>query len=207
MPDRSAVTCPDLTKKQFLFLARKLGCFSKRSLLDVSHAGDWVADATRRHGAIEGIAELAKEVPAENVTVGSPAGSISQAAHSMHRVLVRDISVFQSEEMTPETTIALANLLSCLKPRGRMVIPVSAVDGTEHELWKQRLSGFPGRLTSRIYKTNVLDYASLTFVLRGIHEIPVLEFAIDRKPISRIDWHRFAREAVMARMENSNAAA
>lgn len=207
MPDRSAVAHLDLTKKQYFFLARKLGCFSNRPLLDVGGDGLWISELVRRGAKLHGIIDQSAENLPETVSVGSPAGSIKPAAHSMHRVLVRDLEVFQENRVGPETTIALANLLSCLKPRGRMIIPVASIDDEEFVLWKERLAGFPGKLNQRILKTGLGDYLSLAFLLRGIHQISVLEFILNRKPVSRLEWHRLAREAVMQRMQRSPAAA
>lgn len=207
MPERSATDSRNLTKKQFYFLGRKLGCFSKRPVLDLGSEGNWTAEVARRGGAIQGIVDQAAEDLPEGITVGSPTGSIPQAVHSIHRILIRDISLFENDDVTPETTIAIANLLSCLRPRGRMVIPVAGLEGSEHQLWTERLHGFPGRLTARVYKTGLFDTLSLMFLLRGKHEIPVLEFTVDRKPISRLEWHRLARETVMQRMQKNPAAA
>ncbi len=207
MPERPAVDSRNLTKKQFYFLGRKLGCFSKRPVLDLGSDGTWTAEVAGRGGAIQGIVDQAADDLPEVITVGSPTGSISQDVHSIHRILVRDLSLFENNEVTPETTIALANLLSCLKPRGRMAIPIADPEGTEHQLWTERLQGFPGRLTTRVYKTGLFDKLTLMFLFRGKHEIPVLEFTVERKPISRLEWHKLAREIVMQRMQKSPAAA
>ena len=48
MSDRAAVTQSQLTLKQYLFLFRKLGGFSKRTVLDVSSKGDEIAEVIRR---------------------------------------------------------------------------------------------------------------------------------------------------------------
>ena len=207
MPERSATSSRDFTKKQFYFLTRKLGCFSKRPVLDLGANGTWATDVARRGGTIQAIVDDAADAPPEGITVGSPTGSIPQPVHSIHRILIRDLSLFESDEVTPETSIAIANLLSCLKPRGRMVIPVAELEGSEQQLWTERLHGFPGRLTTRVYKTGLIDTLSLMFLFRGKHEIPVIEFTVERKPISRLEWHRLAREAVMQRMQKSPAAA
>lgn len=207
MPERPAVNSINLTKKQFYFLGRKLGCFSKRPVLDLGADGTWTAELAHRGAAIQGIVDQQSDDLPEVISVESPTGSIAQEVHSIHRILVRDLSLFENDEVTPETTIALANLLSCLKPRGRMVIPVTDPEGNEHALWTERLQGFPGRLTTRVYKTGLFDKLSLLFLFRGKHEIPVLEFTVERKPISRLEWHKLAREVVMQRMQNSPAAA
>lgn len=207
MSERPTVAHLDLSKKQFLFLARKLGCFSKHPLLSIGVDADLVDEAATKGAQIFGIVDQLDRDPGENLSVGSPAGSISVAAHSMTRVLLSHTSVFENTSPTPESTIALANVLSCLKPRGRMVIPLHEPDGAEFGIWKDRLAGFPGRLTQRVMKTGLVDYFSLSFVMRGIHNIPVAIFTLDRKAVSRLEWHRLAREAVMQRMQQSNAAA
>ncbi|MBT5018117.1 hypothetical protein OAH05_01165 [bacterium] len=205
MPDQSMVVSSDLTKKQFLFLIRKLGVFSKRPALDVSAKGDLLPEVFRRGGNIQAIVDHSEEEAREEISVGSPAGSVSQPAHSVHRILVRDSSVFSGSAISPESTIALANLLSCLKSRGKLIIPVSGEIEAATNLWNERLQGFPGKLTHREYKTGIISYLNLTFLLRGVHQIPVLEFNIEKKLISRLEWHRLAREAVMIRMQKAAA--
>lgn len=205
MSERPAVQ--QLSTKQLTFLARKLGCFGNRSLLHVGTDSEAISAIRQRGGHILGIVEATDQAQPEWVTVGSPCGSIQVAAHSVQHVLIGDAAVFAGVQPTPESTIALANLLSCLKKRGRLLVPVPAVEGPEVELWRERLSGFPGKLTQRLYKTGVFEYASLAVVLRGIHRIPVLEWTIPRKLISRLEWHKFARDAVMQRMQQSSSAA
>lgn len=207
MPERVTVARPELTTKQLNFLARKLGCFAKHSLLDICSDGSWITEISRRGGTIQAITDRADAEVAGLIMFGSPAASIQQEVHSVHRVLIRDHQVFDGNAVNPETTIALANLLSCLGKRGRLVIPLAELGGEEQQLWQVRLAGFPGRISTRTYKTGLLDYLNLSFLLRGIHQISVLEFAIDRKLNSRLEWHRLAREAVMQRQAASSAAA
>ncbi|MEW4487486.1 hypothetical protein AB1L42_05360 [Thalassoglobus sp. JC818] len=199
--------CGDLNAKQFNMLVRKLGGFSRKPILDVSDGSDdWVVQLSRRGGTINGIADRADETDSEIVAVGSPAASIRYSTLSMHRVLIRNNSAFLTPDVTPESTIALANLLSCLKPGGKLVIPIKDVDRCQC-LWTRRLEGFPGTLKQRQIKTGMLDYLSFAFLFSGIHSLSVLEFTIGRKPLSRLQWHRFAREAVMNRSTGNSAAA
>ena len=207
MSDRSAVSSVNLSTKQLLFVARKLGSFSKRPLLHVGTDLEAIAKVRNKGGEISGIVDQKTTELPDYVSSGSPCGSMQTPAHSIHRVLIGDTNVFAGDGVTPESTIALANLLSTLKGRGKLVIPVTSLDGTERELWHQRLAGFPGKLTGRVLKTGMLGYLTLTFVVRGIHSIPVLEFTIDRKTISRLEWHKLAREAVMKRMQHQTPAA
>lgn len=207
MPDRVTVARPELTTKQLNFLARKLGCFAKHTLLDVCTDGSWISAISRRGGTIRAITDRADAEVAGLITFGSPAASIQQEVHSVHRVLIRDHQVFDGDEANPETTIALANLLSCLGKRGRLVIPLAELGGREQRVWQERLAGFPGRISIRTYKTGLFDYLNLTFLLRGVHQISVLEFTVDRKLNSRLEWHRLAREAVMQRLAAASAAA
>lgn len=207
MSDRFTVSCPELSTKQLHFLARKLGFSAARPALSVGWEASWVEEVVRRGGEMRGIVDHAPATPSERIAVGSPAGSITQPVHTVARVLLGPIEVFQQADEGPEVTIALANLLSCLKPKGRLVIPIGEPGSEIQQLWETRLLGFPGRLTTRTYKTGFLDYCSLAFLLRGVHQISVLEFSIDRKPISRLEWHRYAREAVMQRAKSANAAA
>lgn len=207
MADQSMVATTVSTKKQFLFLIRKLGGFSKRPVLDVSESGEWHAEVVRRGGSLQSIVDDSDQESSEHLLVGSPAGSIGVAAHTMQRILVRDSLVFRESNVTPEMTIALANLLSSLKSRGKLVIPVAGDIDVAKEVWKARLAGLPGKMSQRVYKTGLLSYLNLTFLMRGIHNVQVLEFTVDRKVLSRLEWHRLAREAVMQRMQQSSAAA
>ena len=197
----SKLSVPELN-----LLARRLGCFSGRHVLDVSaDSAAWVLQTQQRKGTISGIVDVADST-GEGLTCGSPAASISHSAHTVNCVLIRDNSIFAQSSTTVEMTIALANLLSCLKSRGRVVIPVTDLDQAR-SIWTRRLEGFPGTLRAREIKTGILDYLTLAILFRGIHQIPVLEFTIGRKLLSRLQWHQLAREAVLNRHASSNAAA
>lgn len=195
-----------LSVKQLNLLARRLGSFSGRHVLDVSaNSSAWVVQTRKRGGTISGIVD-STDITDECLTCGSPAASISHPAHSVNSVLIRDNALFEQPSSTVETTIALANLLSCLKSRGRLIMPVTDIE-TSRSLWTMRLDGFPGTLRSRELKTGLMDYVTLAFLVRGIHSIPILEFTIGRQLLSRLQWHQLARDAVMKRAATSSAAA
>ena len=204
--DHSYEIVPELTIRQLNFLSRRLGCFSGRTLLDVSaDSSEWVLQTKQRGGAISGIINNGNEID-ECVSKTAPQSAIKHSAHSLHRILIRDHQLFAHPHVTPETTIAIANLLSCLKSRGRVVIPISDVDKSLR-LWTRRFEGFPGTLIKRELATGLIDYLTGTFLLRGIHKIPVLEYSIGKKLLSRLQWHQLAREAVLNRVDTSSAAA
>jgi hypothetical protein len=157
---------------------------------------------------VQGLEEKpqASAQPNAAVTLGSPAASVPWSAHSLDRILFRGTSPFQAPEFSPELMIALANLGSALKPKGKLLIPVSGPDGEDAARWQRQLAVFPGTARIRELSSGLRAYLALAFLFGGLYRACVLEFTIARKPVSRLEWHRLAREAVLSRVQPPAAA-
>lgn len=208
MSDRETVF-DALSEGHLNLLARRLGPFSRRSILDVGCGdGAWVQSLHRRGANVKGLDDAGKLSPhAELIHCGSPAASIPFAAHTFALVLLRGTGLFSSRTEGPEITIALANLLSCLKPRGRLVVPCLAADDEIIALWQQRLNPFPVQFRTRQLSGGLKAVLTFAKLFGRDYRVTTIEFSLGRKPISRLEWHRLAREAVMSRMQQPPAAA
>lgn len=198
-----------LTPGHVDLLARRMGAFSGRSILDVGCGdGSDVLRLHKRGASIKGLEDLHKSSPdCERIHCGSPAAEIPFAVHAFDVVLLRGTQLFSSMQEGPELTIALANLLSCLKPRGRLVIPYRHVDERILACWREQLAPFS--VSPRVRPLTGGLWAMLTLAkLRGKDfRMTAIEFPLGRKPVSRLEWHRLARESVMSRLRNPPAAA
>jgi hypothetical protein len=101
---------------------------------------------------------------------------------------------------------ALANLCSSLKPRGRLLIPLSGPDCESLVVWKAELAAFPGNLRINSYSMGWRGVLTLARLFGRDHRVSVLEFRMLRRQTSRLDWHRIARAAVMDKMNPPAAA-
>ena len=208
MSDRKIIF-PELKQGHINLLARRYGAFTRRSILDVGCGdGVWVQQLRRRGALISGLDDQQQGSDQEGVIHrGSPAASIPFAAQSCDVVLIRGTALFRHPEGNPEITIALANLLSCLKPKGRLVIPVSGPEDPATDLWKRRLDPFPVRDRMKTWSGGLIAWLTLASLFGRDHRVTVQEFVIGRKPISRLEWHRLARKAVLSAMQSPPAAA
>ncbi|SFI28417.1 class I SAM-dependent methyltransferase [Planctomicrobium piriforme] len=199
----------NVTTGQLNLIARRYGVFTGSSLLDVGCGdGAWVSQLRKRSLAVQGLEERqqASAAPVDGIAVGSPAATVPGAAQSFDRVLFRGTSVRQATAFQPELMIALANLGSVLKPHGRLLIPVAADNQTEIEKWQSMLSIFPGSIRVRQLSSGIAAYLTLAFLFGGNHRVTVVDLNVQDKQVSRLEWHRLAREAVMQRMRKNEAA-
>jgi SAM-dependent methyltransferase len=208
MSDRDGIF-PSLTDRQLDRIARRCGG-GRGPILDVGCGqGDWLVRRSRRGQPIQGLDDHSptdRPTP-EGIHIGSAAASIPFPSHSFRMVLLRGTAPFERTESGPEVTIALANLLSCLKPKGRLVIPLPADRSEAVPLWTARLHLFPVRMREREITAGWLARSTLVALILGAPPVRVLEFRIGRKPISRLEWHRLAREAILGRSPLSSEAA
>lgn len=199
-----------LSAGQLQLIARGAGARSGRILADVGCGpGTWVRSLRQRgvpavgmdeKGALQGV------TTDEVVVAGSPAANVPWGAGSVDCVLFRGTRSLRAAAFDPELMIALANLGSCLKPRGTLLIPVSEITGPDVEHWKLVLSPFPGDIRVRTLKTGLLQILTLVALFKGRHQVSVVEFRTRRDPVSRLEWHRLAREAVMQQQHPPAAA-
>ncbi len=116
-------------------------------------------------------------------------------AHSFDCVLLRETNAYAGSLSSPETCTATANLLASLKPGGVLLWCVPA----QRDELANHLSAFPGRPQSITLGTG--GFGRMLLRLVGIGRSsgqPAIEYTLPREPISRLKWHRIARQAVMA---------
>ncbi len=126
--------------------------------------------------------------------------SVPFLAQSFDAVLLRDSDAFHGALSSPEACTATANLFASLKPGQPLVCcgPVS-LDAME-----AHLAVFPG-VAQRI-KLGTGGLGGLFRRLVGQQTVQsAIEFTIPAKPISRLEWHRLARQAVMAAQQQPAA--
>jgi len=198
-----------LSLGQWTLIARKLGAFSGKPVADVGCGdGQWVTSANARGATLLGMEEkLAASGPShEKITVGSPSAAVPWESHSLDAILLRGTSLMQSPRYSPELMIGLANLGSSLKANGRLVIPLLSSNPQEIDAeltrWKSQLSIFPGTFRTRQLSTGMMGYLTLAFLFGKTAQVNVIEFHVSRKVVSRLEWHKLARTAVMSHMNN-----
>ncbi len=116
-------------------------------------------------------------------------------AHTFDCVLLRETNTFDGSLSSPEACTATANLLASLKPGGVLVwcVPVSRDALATH------LSAFPGQPQS--IKLGIGGIVGALLRLIGIGRnsgLPAVEYKLPIEPVSRLEWHRIARQVVMA---------
>ncbi|MBX3438539.1 MAG: hypothetical protein KF861_13690 [Planctomycetaceae bacterium] len=119
--------------------------------------------------------------------------SVPFLAHSFDCVILGHSSVYGGPLKGPEACTATANLLASLKP-GRPLIyhgPLPADAMTRH------LSVFPGEARGVILGTGGIG-GLFRRLLGQNNGLPALQFTLPGDAISRLEWHRLARQAVMA---------
>ncbi len=196
-----------LSQGQLDLIAKRYGISAGVSLADIGCGnGEWVQQWIRRGAKVQGLEEASRmtAVVGEGISAGSPAASLPYAVHSLDRVLFRGTSAYTQSAFHPELMIALANMGSLLKPHGRLVIPVS--NEAEAERWTSMLSIFPGAVRIRQLSSGISAYLTLSFLFGGAHKVTVVDLNIQDKQVSRLEWHRLAREAVLKQTQTPNAA-
>jgi SAM-dependent methyltransferase len=143
----------------------------------------------------------------DGLHAGSLAANLPFPAHSMDLVLVRGMKVFGGELAGPEVFTSTANLLSCLKPTGRLILfePMSfagtgSVNAARLNAWRDHLSRFPGKCSTRQYADGLGFLLSLKWLL-GDKKISatIVTMTIDAKPMSRLEWHRVVRDILIGK--------
>ncbi len=179
---------------------------STSKLLDVSGAGDVVSGFRARGMTAFGIYDGAApprdpyatqpqliEIPERQPAVLHQ--GIPFPAHSFDCVLLRETNTYTGSLSSPEACTATANLLASLKPGGVLLwcVPVP------RDLLAAHLSAFPGQPQNLTLGTGGIGGALLRLVGIGRNSgQPAVEFRLPKESISRLDWHRMARQAVMA---------
>ena len=204
MSAQSAVVS-DLTFEQLNLIARRYGAFSGKPLLDVGCGDGRLTQMLHQRGArIQGLHDRGYTESSPIVSLGSPAASIPFPAQSFRTVLVRGCQTFLPGADHAETTIALANLLSCLNVRGLLVIPVADPEACLPH-WVRRLEPFPLTVRTRKLSGGLRSILTLARLFGRDARVSVIEFRLDARPMSRLEWHRSAREAVLGRQQPTAA--
>jgi hypothetical protein len=185
-------TAPALVPAQLRRLARTYA-ISSRTVLDVGPAVDWGLKSSRREHIVD-----ARDIggPQPGVTTVALAASVPVKPHQCQVVLVRTSSLLHNAAPgNPEAVIALANLLSCVRPGGTLAIVMEGSSQLGH--WKQLLAGFPGTMHSRVLTGGLWAMSWIAWLTRPAPAVHVVEFRLNRKPISRLAWHQLARDRIM----------
>ncbi len=198
----SHLELPQLSFGQFQLITNSYGVTAKKTLLDVGcRDGAWGQKIGG--GLVKGLDDSRSSKSTDAAWYGSPAASIPFEVHTSKCAVIRGTETFFGSTHPMEVTIALANILSCLAAGGSLVIPTDSPE--DLPIWSDRLACFPVTLQKKTLKSSL--FAKLTFGLltNGIHELQVLEFKLGRKPISRLEWHRYAREGVLSKQGSTAA--
>jgi hypothetical protein len=139
------------------------------------------------------------------VLIGDVAGGMPVTAHSVDCVVLRSAKTFTAGLGTPEALLGAANLLSCLKPQGTLL--VLGQPGESLQAWSELLGAFPVQLSQADYRDGIGYWLSFQW-LKGSAQIqmPVLRAEIGKEAISRLQWHRLVRELMMKRLQPAKAA-
>lgn len=206
-----AVSVPRLTLSagQLHLIARKYGVFAGRALADVGCGhGDWLRKLRQRGCMVTGMEEppLAPEAGNDAVTIGTPSATVPWGSHTLDCVLLRGTRARDVQPTSPEGMIALANLGASLKPKGRLLIPVTDAGAAEIGFWQDQFRAFPGTVRVRTLTSGLRAYLTLGFLFGFNYRVVLVEYRAPRQQISRLEWHRLARAAYLSRIQPPAAA-
>ncbi|QDT54947.1 hypothetical protein Pan44_29880 [Caulifigura coniformis] len=152
--------------------------------------------------------------PKSQFAFGSLSSAMSYPQHHFDAVIVRPMPSFRGELATAEHYVATANLLSCVKAGGRMIIvePTAGREGTPSTewlaRWNRQLEAFTVEKKSLVYRDGGLMQALLGWLKKGPKlDLQLIQITIPQTPVSRLEWHRQARTAAMPKTRNSRKAA
>ena len=138
---------------------------------------------------------------------GVLANSVPFAAGEADLAIVRGMDAYAGDLSGIESLISTANLLSCLRPLGRAaflledaVAPAGSAETDRQAEIIEHFAVFPGRCRVTPVSEGFGRFLSPSFLLgrrprRGGQFVIV---QIPKQPISRLEWHGYAREAAMA---------
>ena len=150
--------------------------------------------------------------PDLNLHVGTLANSVPFAAGEYDAAIVRGMDVYEDSLDGIEAFASTANLLSCLKPLGKLVFLFedavtdlkNRANVRQDEL-AEHFAHFPGRCRQEVYAEGIGRFISPSFMLgrRSREGYSLLTMQVPPKAVSRLEWHGFAREAVMSGMQRA----
>jgi len=185
----------------------------KIKVLDVGCGDGSVVRALRQLGADAVGIDDTLQAPAEGLTAGSLAANFAYPAHSFDVVIVRGMKVYGGPFEGPEVFTSTANLLSCLRPAGRLVLfepqdvaGPGAVDAGRLNLWREHLARFPGTCEVRQFRDGLGFLLSLQWLL-GAKRInaTVVSMTIPTRSVSRLEWHRIVRDILIGKPKRGAA--
>lgn len=140
------------------------------------------------------------------VLIGDVAGGMPVSAHSVDCVILRSAKTFRAGLGTPEALLGAANLLSCLKPNGSLLV-LGQPGGSLPE-WQNLLAAFPIKQSQSEYRDGLGWWLSWQWLKGGAQvQLPYLRAEIGKEPMSRLQWHRLVRELMMKRVQAPSKAA
>lgn len=175
-----------------------VGCEDGRLVASLQARGKRAAGIDDRAGLPTALANAAE------IHQRSIAGGFPFPQHQFDLILIRHAKVYSGDLTAAESFIATANLLSSLKPRRRAVVLLqpgddpAAID-SRIAMWRTHLAHFSGEVTVAPYVDGRERYLSLEWLL-GRHRdinLTLLTVVTPRKAVSRLEWHKQAREAVL----------
>lgn len=142
------------------------------------------------------------------VHFSSVAGGFPFPPHAFDLVLVGRCRAFENGLNGPEPLIAMANLLSALKTRSRLVwLRTTSDSHPDEDDLTDGLPNFAGEITSCAYEDGWERFFSLEWLI-GRHrdiELDLTTLTVPRKPVSRLAWHQLARDAALAQVRSRAA--
>jgi len=148
--------------------------------------------------------------PKNHFAFGSLSSAMSYPQHHFDLIVVRPTPSFRGELATAEHYVATANLLSCVKPLGRLMIvePAEGRDGIAVaewiDRWQKHLHAFTAERVRGRYRDGLGWWLSLSFLGKASPlDLETITLTVPEQPVSRLEWHRQARAAVMPRTKNA----
>jgi hypothetical protein len=186
---------------------------ARNVLVVAHHCTDLVRHLNRRGIHAVGIDDqTAGDRQPTKVHFGSVAGGFPYPPHQFDLVLVGNCRTFEGGLSGPEPLIAMANLLSSLRSKSRLVWlnPVRRTAqpaGTGSLV--ENLSQFPCDIAVSEYHDGWERFLSLEWLLgRQRHvQLQLLTITVPGKPFSRLQWHQHARDVALSRPPSASRAA
>ena len=156
-----------------------------------------------------GLSDMAEADEDRGIHRGVLANSVPFAAGEADVAIVRDIDAYAEDLDGLETLISSANLLSCLRPLGRVVFlreesvaPMGSGQTARQAELETHFERFPCRVQTMSRGEGLGRFFSPAFLLgrRPRAGASVVTVQVPKKPVSRLEWHGYAREAAMSGM-------
>ncbi|MEZ5942632.1 MAG: methionine biosynthesis protein MetW [Planctomycetaceae bacterium] len=189
----------ELSQQQLTTIELAYGLRQGRSLLDVGCGdGSWVKSLQNRGADARGLDDAHEgAIEQSGISRVSVAANIDIPIHCCDVVLVRGTKALRATTDSPEVTIALANVLSTIKPEGVLLLALPEQHAELLASWNHRLQPFA--LTGKVQKlgSGLMSWLTLAPLLRPNGAVTVLEYRLGPESLNRVAWHRLARTALL----------